>query len=268
MCMCVRSKPSNGLQHSLPQLAGSEWADDDNGLPLNADALHDLVGPVNQIRSMADLIMKRHRGKLDNEDETLFGLLQTSSDQLQNLLAGLGTYTRAVTRREPYRHFDAEAIFAAALATIQPAMDRNEAVVTHDALPEVYGDPSQICHIFASLIENSIKFRSQYRPEIHITAIPRDNDWLFSVCDNGMGIDPRHGERIFGVFKRIHNDAYPGAGMGLAIAKRIIESHGGRIWVESHLGQGATFFFTLPNITVYYSHASGDSRTMVNQANT
>jgi len=268
MCMCIRSKPSNGLQHSPPPLAVGEWADDDAWLPLNADALHDLVGPVNQMRSMADLIMKRHRGKLDDEDETLFGLLQTSSDRLQNLLAGVRNYTRIVARREPYRQLDAEAIFAAALATIQPALDRNDAVVTHDALPEVYGDPSQICCIFASLIENSIKFRSQCRPEIHVTAVPCESGWLFSVCDNGIGIDPRHGERIFGVFKRIHNDAYPGAGMGLAIARQIIESHGGRIWVESRLGQGATFFFTLPNITACDVHADGASRAVLNQANT
>src|ERR1700683_3760420 len=109
MCMCIRSKPSNGLHHPLPRPAGGEWADDDTWLPLNADALHDLVGPVNQMRSMVDLIMKRHRGKLDDEDATLFGLLQTSSDRLQNLLAGVRTYTRIVARREPYRHFDAEA---------------------------------------------------------------------------------------------------------------------------------------------------------------
>jgi len=266
--MRIRSKPLNGPYHSPPRLPGGESADDDTWLQLNADSLHDLVGPVNQMRSMADLILKRNRGKLDDEDETLFGLLQTSSDRLQNLLAGLRTYTRIVARREPHRHFDAEAMFNAALATIQQAIDRSDAVVTHDALPEVHGDPSQICYIFASLIENSIKFRSQCRPEVHVTAVPCANDWLFSVCDNGIGIDPRHSERIFGVFKRIHNEAYPGAGMGLAIAKRIIESHGGSIWVESHLGQGATFFFALPNITGFDAHGAGASRTMLNQANT
>ena len=264
--MRVRCKPSNGEHLSPPRPAGGEWADDDPCVTLNADALHDLVGPVNQMRSMVDLIMKRHRGKLDDEDATLFGLLQTSSDRLQNLLGGLRNYTRIVGRREPYRYFDAGAILAGALATIQQTMDRNEAVVTHDSLPEVYGDPSQICCIFASLIENSIKFRSQCRPEIHVTAIPAENEWLFSVCDNGIGIDPRHSERIFGVFKRIHNETYPGAGMGLAIAKRIIESHGGRIWVESHLGQGATFFFTLPN-TGHDAHSAGASRAMLSQAN-
>jgi light-regulated signal transduction histidine kinase (bacteriophytochrome) len=244
-----RSEPSNGPHLPPPRPAGGEWADDDACVQLNADALHDLVGPVNQMCSMADLILKRHRDKLDDEAETLFGFLQASSDRLQNLLSGLRTYMRIVGRREPYRHFDGNAVFAGALATIQQTIDRNEAVVTHDSLPEVYGDPSQICYVFAGLIENSIKFRSQCRPEIHVAAVAEESGWLFSVCDNGIGIDPRHCERIFGVFKRIHNEAYPGAGMGLAVTKRIVESHGGRIWVESHLGHGATFFFALPYAT-------------------
>lgn len=242
-----QTKPSNGRQ--VPQLrsAGGESADDDCRVPLNADALHDLVGPVNQIRSMADLILKKHPANLDEETKALFGFMQDSSDRLQNLLTGLRTYMRIVGQPGPYRHFDANATLAGALVTIQPSIDRNDAWVTHDPLPEVYGDPNQICYIFASLIENSIKFRSECRPEIHVAAVGRENGWLFSVCDNGLGIDPRHRDRIFGVFKRIHNEAYPGAGMGLAIARRIVERHGGRIWVESRLGQGATFFFALPN---------------------
>jgi chemotaxis family two-component system sensor kinase Cph1 len=165
---------------------------------------------------------------------------------LQNLLNGLRTYTQVIGQRAAYRHFHASAALAGAMATIQQTVDQNGAVVTHDPLPEVYGDPNQVCFVFASLIENSIKFRSQARPEIHVAAFPQENQWLFSVCDNGIGIDPKHSERIFGVFKRLHNDAYSGAGMGLAITHRIVESHGGRIWVESHLGQGSTFRFALP----------------------
>jgi chemotaxis family two-component system sensor kinase Cph1 len=153
---------------------------------------------------------------------------------------------RIVGRREPYRHFDSATILTGALAIMQQAIERNEALVTHGPLPEVFGDPNQICHLFSSLIENSIKFRSQCRPEIRVNAVPLENHWLFSICDNGIGIDPKNSDRIFGVFKRVHNDAYPGAGMGLAIAKRIVELHRGRIWVESHLGEGATFLFALP----------------------
>jgi light-regulated signal transduction histidine kinase (bacteriophytochrome) len=245
--MLGQATPSNGLHVVPPRPAGRESAEDDCGVPLNADALHDLVGPVNQIRSMVDLILTRHRAHLDTETEALFGFMQASSDRLQNLLTGLRTYMRIVGRPEPYRHFDANSILAGALATIQPEIDRNDARVTHDPLPEVYGDVNQICCIFANLIENSIKFRRECRPEIHVGAAVEENGWVFSVRDNGIGIDPRHRDRIFGVFKRLHADAYPGAGMGLAIARRIVERHGGGIWVESHLGQGATFFFALPN---------------------
>jgi len=198
------------------------------------------------MRSMADLILMRHRGKMDEEAEMLLGFIQASSDRLQNLLSGLRTYMRIAGCGQPYRRFDANNALAGALATVQQAIDRNDALVTHDRLPEVYGDPNQICYLFASLIENSIKFRSQCRPEIHVAAKPRDGDWLFSVRDNGIGVDPKHSGRIFGVFKRIHNEAYPGVGIGLAIAKRTIESHGGNIWVESRLGDGATFLFALP----------------------
>lgn len=244
--MQEQTKPSNGLNIPPPRPASGGLADDDCSVQLNADALHDLIGPVNQMRSMADLILRRHRAKLDEETEVLLGFMQASSDKLQNLLNGLRTYTRIVSQRQPCRHFDTNAALAGALATIQESIDRNDARVTHDPLPEVYGDPNQICYTLAILIENAIKFRSPCRPEIHVAAIPEESGWRFSVCDNGIGVDPKHSDRIFGVFKRIHNDAYPGAGVGLAIAKRIIERHGGRIWVESHLGEGATFFFALP----------------------
>jgi len=100
--------------------------------------------------------------------------------------------------------------------------------------------------LFASLMENAIKFRSEHQPEIHVSAAEKKNDWIFSVRDNGIGIDPRYSDRIFGMFRRIHNEGYPGAGVGLAIARQIIEQHGGRIWVESRPGRGATFFFSLP----------------------
>jgi light-regulated signal transduction histidine kinase (bacteriophytochrome) len=240
-----QSKPSSGPHFPTPRPAGGKLADDDYCVQLNADSLHELLGPVNQMRSMADLILRKYRGMLDADAESLFGFMQDSSDRLQNLLSGLRTYTQIVGQRQPYRRFDANAVLAGALATIQQTIAQNDALVTHDPLPELYGDPNQICYIFASLIENGIKFRSECRPEIHVAAIPHESDWLFSIRDNGIGIDPRHSDRIFGVFKRIHNEAYPGAGMGLAIANRIVERHGGTIWVESQVGLGATFFFSL-----------------------
>jgi signal transduction histidine kinase len=111
----------------------------------------------------------------------------------------------------------------------------------------VYCDPSQISCVFANLIENAIKFRSEHRPEIYLSVTPEQNSWVFAVRDNGIGIDPRHSERIFSIFKRIHDASYPGAGVGLAITRQVIKQHGGRTWVESKLGSGATFYFTLPS---------------------
>jgi light-regulated signal transduction histidine kinase (bacteriophytochrome) len=213
---------------------------------LDSASLHDLLGPVNQMCSMADLMLKKYRGTLDSEAEVLFGFIQGSANRLQNLLGGLRTYSQTVGSRSPFRRCDTNTLLAAALAMVRPAIDQSGAVITHSPLPELYCDPSQITYTFACLIDNSIKFRGESRPEIHVSARAEGDTWVYGFRDNGIGIDPRHRESIFGVFKRIHNDGYTGAGVGLAIAKRMIERHGGRIWVESALQQGATFFLELP----------------------
>jgi light-regulated signal transduction histidine kinase (bacteriophytochrome) len=195
---------------------------------------------------MTDLIVKKHGDALDEEVEILVGFLQKAANRLQNLLAGLRTYMQVAGARSSWRHCDANSLLAGALASIQPAVDQSGALVTHDPLPELYCDPIQMIYLFAGLIENSIKFRREIRPEVHVSAISDGDVCVFSVRDNGIGIDPRYRERIFGTFKRIDNEAYPGRGVGLAIAKRVVEQHGGRIWVESEPGIGATFFFALP----------------------
>jgi chemotaxis family two-component system sensor kinase Cph1 len=223
-------------------------ARDEGLVQLNGDAVHDLIGPVNQMRTMTDLLLKRHKAALGTEGEVLCGFIQAAVDRLQNLMSGVTTHMRVVGRCAPACEFAANAILAAAISAVREPIDRSNALVTYDELPEVYCEPTQISYVLASLIENAIKFRSDRRPEIHISARVEEGEWvLFSVRDNGIGIDPKHTDRIFGVFRRLHNETYPGAGMGLPIAKRIIERHGGRISVESHPGQGSTFFFTLPH---------------------
>jgi len=216
-------------------------------VPFNGEALHDLLGPVNQIRSIADLILKKHRGTMDPETEVLFAYMQNSADRLQNLLAGLRKYTSVLNDRGQKTTCDGNAILAGALIELQPVIEETGARVTYDHLPNLHCNPAQLCFVFSSLIENSIKFRSESRPEIHFTAFPERDSWVISVQDNGIGIDPRNRERIFSVFKRIHNDEYPGAGVGLAIVRHILEHHGGRVWVDSSLGHGATFFVVLPS---------------------
>jgi light-regulated signal transduction histidine kinase (bacteriophytochrome) len=219
-------------------------ASDDCLVRFNSDSLHDLSSPANQIGTLAELILKKYQGALDEEAETLLGFLQSSASRLQSLIGGLGTYMRVAGGAGPARLCDTNKLLAGAKASIQPEIDQSGAVVTQDPLPELYCDPNKITFTFASLIENSIKFRCEYRPEIHVSAASGEDNWIFSVRDNGIGIDPRHAERIFGLFKRIQNDQ-PGAGVGLAISRQVVEQHGGRIWVESQLGLGATFYFSL-----------------------
>jgi len=201
---------------------------------------------MNQMRALAELILKRYHGTLDDDAEAMFRFLGDSAEHLQNLVAGLKTYMRVVGTREPYRRCDGNLLLAGALASIRPPIEQNTAVVTHGPIPELYCDPSQMACAIANLVENAIKFRSERPPEICISVTRKEDFWVFSVRDNGIGIDPRYSERIFSLFKRINNGAFPGAGVGLAITRQIVEQHGGQIWVESKLGSGSTFYFTLP----------------------
>jgi light-regulated signal transduction histidine kinase (bacteriophytochrome) len=243
-CAVVESKaPADAIPRAFALFP--PVACDDCYVRLNADSLHDLMSPVNQIGTLVDLALRKYRGTLDQEAETLFGFMQGSADRLQNLIAGLRTYMRVAGSPSLGGLCDANKVLAGAEASIQPEIDLNGALVTHDPLPELYCDPNQIGYVFASMMENSIKFRREPRPEIHVSATAQGNAWVFAVRDNGIGIDPTHGDRIFGLFKRFHNDAHPGAGVGLAIARQIVEQHGGRIWVDSQPGVGATFYFSL-----------------------
>ena len=220
----------------------------DDAVHLTSDSLHDLAGPVNQIRSLTDLVVKKYGDSLDEDALALFGYVQGATDRLQNLVSGMRRYMQVVRSPGPYLAYDGNALLAEALEMLQYAIAESQAVVTQDLLPVLWCDPDQIRHALVSLIENSVKFRSERTPEIHVSGAPKAEVWILSVRDNGLGIDPRHADRIFGTFKRIHNDVYPGAGVGLAIAKHVVERHGGRIWVESELGQGAVFYMELPRV--------------------
>jgi light-regulated signal transduction histidine kinase (bacteriophytochrome) len=218
-------------------------------VPLHSDSLHDLAGPVNQVCTMLELFRKRREKRPDSagdDDEFVLELIQTSATRLQSLITALQTHSRVVDSPGEYRWCAGNALLESALASVGSLARKADALVTHDDLPQLHCNPNQIIYAFTSLVENSIKFRGQSRPEICISVTPNRESWLFSVRDNGIGIDPRHSESVFHMFKRINGDRYAGAGAGLAITRRIIERHGGKIWLQSELGSGATFFFALP----------------------
>ena len=166
---------------------------------------------------------------------------------MQRLIEDLLAYSRVSSRGAQLAPTDAGAVLDSALANLKLAIEDARAVITRDQLPVVPADQSQLEHVFLNLIGNALKFRGPQRPEVHVAAAQQNGDWLFSVRDNGIGIESQYFDRIFVIFQRLHGrDEYPGTGIGLAITKRIIERHGGRIWVESRPGQGTTFFFTIP----------------------
>ncbi len=215
-------------------------------IPLTSDSLHDLVSPLNQVSSLSDLILRKCQGTLNSDTEVLFGLLRTATNRLQSLVNGLRIYAQVAGSASAYQLSKVEELLSAALMIVKQSLGPHDARITHDALPELWCNPAQITYALSGLIENAIKFRGEAPPEIHIGARPTKTNWVLSVRDNGIGIDPRYFNRIFATFKRLHNDAYPGSGVGLAITKHVVEQHRGRIWVESAPGEGATFFIALP----------------------
>ena len=163
------------------------------------------------------------------------------------LINDLLAYSRIATRGKDFEPTDCGAVLDRTLGDLQFAIEDSGAEVTHDPLPTVNADDMQLGQVFQNLIGNAIKFRGEESPHVHVSAEQKGKEWVFSVRDNGIGIDPEQAERIFVIFQRLHTrDEYPGTGIGLAICKKVVERHGGRIWVESEPGKGSTFYFTIP----------------------
>jgi PAS domain S-box-containing protein len=208
---------------------------------------HDLTEPLRTVASYVQLLAKRAQGTLDAEMQEFIGFAVDGARRMQQLIQDLLAYTRAAGTEQEFGAVDGEVVLARVLGDLQVAITDSGAEVTHDPLPTLHGDAKQIGLVFQNLIGNALKFRSTAPPHIHVSARREGARWLLSVRDNGIGIAPRHAEQIFQVFQRLHpRSEYSGTGIGLAICKKIIERHGGRIWVESTPGNGATFFFTLP----------------------
>ena len=260
-------------------------------------ASHDLQEPLRMVSSYVQLLARRYKGRLDADADDFIGFAVDGANRMQTLINDLLSYSRVGTRGKSFELTDCEAVLAHALANLEVAIEESRAVATHDPLPTVMADSSQLVQLFQNLVDNAIKFRSEEPPRVHISATrgsgivdrvsgigyrvsgigdgttnheprttnhesrtpnpesrttspeprtPIPEQWLFSVRDNGIGMEPEFFERIFIIFQRLHGiGEYPGTGIGLAVCKKIVERHGGRIWVESKVGEGTTFWFTI-----------------------
>lgn len=210
-------------------------------------ASHDLQEPLRMVASYTQLLAKRYQGKLDADADEFIAYAVGGASRMQKLIQDLLSYSRVDTQGQAGEPTPVEPIVDYALGNLRAAVEESRAVVTRDPLPTVIADEGQLLQLFQNLLSNALKFRGESPPRVHVSAERRGEEWVFSVRDNGIGIDPQYAKRIFVVFQRLHNiSEYPGTGIGLAICKKIVERHGGRMWMESQLGQGATFYFTLP----------------------
>ena len=210
-------------------------------------ASHDLQEPLRMVSSYMGLIERRYKGRLDADADDFIGYAVDGAKRMRMLINDLLEYSRVGTQGKAFGPVDCETLLNRVLDHLQLLIEDNSATVTHDRLPTVIGDSAQLMRLFQNLIHNSLKFKNDSPPLIHVSAEQCYGDWLFSFHDNGIGIDPQYADRIFVIFQRLHDrEEYQGTGIGLAICKKIVERHGGRIWVQSEQGKGATFFFTIP----------------------
>ncbi len=210
-------------------------------------ASHDLQEPLRMIGSYTQLLARRYRGKLDEDADEFIGFAVDGVTRMQRLINDLLTYSRVGTRGREPEPTDSNAVLDRALLNLQMAIEDNKAKVTHDLLPTVMADDRQLEQLLQNLVGNALKYHGEEAPRVHVGVSRNNGNWEFAVKDNGIGIDPKYADRVFVIFQRLHSRTeYSGTGIGLAVCKRIVERHGGRIWMESEPGKGSTFRFTLP----------------------
>ncbi len=210
-------------------------------------ASHDLQEPLRMVASYTQLLARRYEGRLDADADEFIHYAVDGAVQMQQMINDLLTFSRVGTKGREFALTDTQVILDRALRNLQAAIQDSGATITHNDMPTVMADDSQLLQVFQNLISNAIKFRTEAPPRIQVSAERTGDEWVFSVRDNGIGIGPEHRDRLFVMFRRLHNnDRYPGTGIGLAICRRIVERHGGRIWFDSEPGKGSTFHFTIP----------------------
>jgi signal transduction histidine kinase len=210
-------------------------------------ASHDLQEPLRMVRSYVQLLERRYKGKLDEDADDFIAYAVDGAARMQALINDLLKYSRVGTKGKLFASTDCAKVLRAVLANMEITIEETKAKVTYDDLPTIMADDVQLIQLFQNLVGNAIKFRGEQPPEIHVSVERKYGEWVFGVHDNGIGIEEQYFEQIFMIFQQLHTrDRYEGTGIGLAICQKIVEHHGGRIWVESEPGQGSTFYFSIP----------------------
>ncbi len=209
-------------------------------------ASHDLREPLRMVSSFTKLLAQRYSGQLDNEADTIINFAVDGATRMETFINDLLTYSRVGINQKSFQTTNCQIVLEEALSHLDLLVQETSAVVKFSALPTIRGDKAQLVQLFQNLIDNAIKYHSSKPPQIEIGAQFQKEQWLFWFQDNGIGIEPKHHKRIFQIFQRLHTrQQYSGTGIGLAICQKIVERHGGGIWVESESGKGSTFYFTL-----------------------
>ncbi|MFT5469106.1 MAG: PAS domain S-box-containing protein [Verrucomicrobiales bacterium] len=231
-------------------------------------ASHDLQEPIRTVSSYVQLFARRYQGSLTPEADEYIGFITEGSERMRSLIRGLLMYARVGTRGKEFELVDSDKALDDAIKNLQLAIDEvGGAEIVQDEMPTVIGDCVQVTQLFQNLLSNAIKFRGDAPLKIQVAVKRHDSFWRFTVRDNGIGIDPKHFDRIFLIFQRLHaRDKYPGTGIGLSVCKRIATRHGGSIWVDSQPGAGTTFGFTLPAAQVHSTGKPATSRASIDRA--
>jgi light-regulated signal transduction histidine kinase (bacteriophytochrome) len=200
------------------------------------------------VSSYTQLLASRYKGRLDDDADEFIAFAVDAASRMHALIDDLLSFSRVGADVTSFESLDCNAVLAQALANLAATIVENDASVTHDELPTVEANATQLTQVFQNLIANAIKFRQKAPPSVHVACRLDGSVWVFSVRDNGIGIESEYAERIFTIFQRLHTrEEYPGTGIGLAVCKKIVERHGGTIWMRSKPGEGTTFYFTLSN---------------------
>lgn len=208
-------------------------------------ASHDLQESLRTVSSYVKFLEMKYKGRFDAEADTFIQYAVEGVSRMSQMLDGLREYLSVQSSGKPFEKVDSDSILSSAKKDLQNLILENDVKIKSGPLPTVMADPEQLLKVFTYLISNAVKFKSDNPPVVHISAIESAGEWVFSVKDNGLGIDPQYQDKIFLIFHRLYGHQYPGIGIGLTICKRIVERHGGRIWFESEPGKGSTFFFTI-----------------------